>query len=78
MCTTLVVSLLKFSKIFVFECDTSSEGIGEMFMKVGHPLYFISKQLCNKNFAKYTYEKEMLVIIHVVDMWNPYLMKHFF
>jgi hypothetical protein len=45
-----------------------------MLMQKDFLLYFTSKQLCDKNFGKSTYEKEMSVILHVVDMRHTYLM----
>jgi hypothetical protein len=41
-------------------------------------LAFTSKQLSEKNLGKSIYEKEMLAIMHAVDLWHPYLLgKHF-
>jgi hypothetical protein len=37
-------------------------------------LAFTSKQLSERNLGKSIYEKEMLAILHVVDMWCPYLL----
>ena len=47
-------------------------------MQEGQPLAFINKQLSERNLGKPIYEKEMLVILHVVDLWCPYLLgQHF-
>jgi hypothetical protein len=41
-------------------------------------LAFTSKQLSERNLGKSIYEKEMLAIMHAVDIWHPYLLgKHF-
>jgi hypothetical protein len=41
-------------------------------------LAFTSKQLSERNLGKPIYEKEMLAILHVVDLWHPYLLgQHF-
>jgi hypothetical protein len=41
-------------------------------------LAFTSKQLSEGNLGKSIYEKEMLAILHAVDLWCPYLLgKHF-
>jgi hypothetical protein len=41
-------------------------------------LAFTSKQLSEQNLGKSIYEKEMLAIMHAVDMWHHYLLgKHF-
>jgi hypothetical protein len=37
-------------------------------------LAFTSKQLSERNLGKPIYENEMLVILHVVDLWCPYLL----
>jgi hypothetical protein len=43
-------------------------------MQEGWPLAFTSKQLSERNLGKSIYEKEMLAIMHVVDLWCPYLL----
>jgi hypothetical protein len=43
-------------------------------MKEGRPLAFTSKKLFERNLGKSIYEKEMLAILHVIDLWHPYLL----
>jgi hypothetical protein len=74
MCTTLILALPYFTKNFVLECDSFQKGIGVILMQYGRPLAFTSKQLFERHLGKSTYEKEMLVILHAMDIWHPWLL----
>jgi hypothetical protein len=68
MCTTLVMTLPDFKNTFFLECDASRKAIGIVLMQEGQPLAFTNKQLSENNLGKPIYEKEILGILHVVDL----------
>ena len=78
MCSTLVLELPYFTKTFLLECDSFGEGIGVVLMQDGRPLAFTRKQLSEWHLGQSIYEKEMLSIMHVVDLWHPYLLVQWF
>jgi len=73
MCTTPVLAVPIFNNTFVLEWDTLGRGLRAMLMQKGRPLEFTSKTMCDHKLGKPTYEKEMVVVLHAVDTWHPYL-----
>jgi hypothetical protein len=79
MCTTLVLTAPNFNKItFVMESDASGTSIGIVLTQYGQPLSFTSQALSGRNLGRSTYEKEMMAILHAVQTWRPYLLRHHF
>jgi hypothetical protein len=78
MCSTPILELPDFTKTFVLECDASRNGIGVVLMQYGGPLAFTRKQLSERHLGQSIYEKEMLSILHAMDLWHPYFLGHFF
>jgi hypothetical protein len=66
MCTTPVLVVPYLTKPFILKCNASIGGLGAVLMQERRPLAFTSKQLCERNFIKETYEKEMMAILHAV------------
>jgi hypothetical protein len=74
MCTTPIPALPEFKKTFFPEYDASGKGIGSTLMKVSRPLDFTRKQLSEHYLGQSIYEKEMMAIMHALDLWCPYLL----
>jgi hypothetical protein len=68
MYPTHVLSLLDFTNPFFLQCDASGKGIGAILMQEGRPLDFNRKQISERHLVQSIYEKEMLVILHDVDI----------
>jgi hypothetical protein len=74
MCTTPILGLPNFTKTVFLECDSSRKEICVVLMQEGQPLAFTSKQMSKRNLGKSIYEKEMLDMLHAVDLWHHYLL----
>ena len=74
MFTNHVLTLPNFTKTFVLECDALGKGIGVVLMQYVNPLDFTSKQLSERHLGQSIYEKEMLSILHAMDLYHPYLL----
>jgi len=78
MFSTPVLALPDSTKPFGIEFDALGTGISIILMQEGRPLDFTSQQLNDKHLGNSTYEKEIMVILHAVDTWKPYLLGHRF
>jgi hypothetical protein len=68
MCLTPVLALPNFTNTSILECDASGKGIGVVLMQHGRPLSFTRKNISERYLGQSIYEKEMLSILHVVDL----------
>jgi hypothetical protein len=69
-----VLALANFTKTCILECDASEKGNGVVLMQDGMPLAFTIKQVSKRHLGQSIYENKMLAIMHVVDLWCPYLL----
>ena len=68
MFSTPVLALSYFTNSFVLESDASGKGIGAILMQDGRPLAFTRKQISKRHLGQSIYEKEILSILHVLDL----------
>jgi hypothetical protein len=73
MTTTPVLSFPDFSKEFVVEIDACDTSIGAVLSQEGHLVAYFRKGLSVNNHKLSTYQKEILVVLMVVDRWRSYL-----
>jgi hypothetical protein len=67
MCTALVLVVPNFTNTFVLECGALGRGLGALFKQEGCPLAFTNNHSCDHNLGNSTYEKDMMVILHIVE-----------
>jgi hypothetical protein len=72
--STHVLETPNFTKAFVIECHASSFGIETVLMQEGHPIPFESRKLNKRECLQFTYNNEMISIIHALEKWRQYLL----
>ena len=78
MTQALILALPDFSKPFVVETDACDSGVGAVLMQEGRPLAYISQGLAPKHLGLSVYNKELIVVLVVVDKWQHYLVSNLF
>lgn len=74
MMTLPVLALLDFSVSFEIETDASGYRIGAILIQSKRLIAYYSHTLAMRDRAKPVYERELMVVVMVVQKWRPYLL----
>ncbi|WVZ62833.1 hypothetical protein U9M48_012533 [Paspalum notatum var. saurae] len=69
----LLLQLPDFGKTFELECDASGIGIGGVFLQEGKHVAYFSEKLNGPSLNYSTYEKELYILVCVLETWQHYL-----
>lgn len=73
-----VLTMSDFSIPFVIETNANGTGMGAVLMQRQRPIAYLSKAIAPKHLDLSTYEKELMVVVYVVQKWRQYLLGHKF
>lgn len=74
MTSTPTLAMPNFHEPFVIETDASGDGIGVVLTQQGKPIAFMSRVLGVTKRSWSIYAREMLAIVHAIQIWRPYLL----
>ena len=73
MMTLSVLAMPNFILPFETERDASGYGVGAMLTQAKKPVAYFSRTLSMRDRVQPVYERELIVVIFVVQRWRPYL-----
>lgn len=69
-----VFKLSEFDKSFEVYTDASDRALGGVLVQERHPIAFESRKLKDAEVRYSTCEKEMMAVVHCLEIWRHYLL----